>query len=353
MKNNIDFYPHAVVADQHPKFAMLRVEYGWSGEGRFWALNNRIGQAEDGLLDISKKYNRAAIAEGLGFKMDEFDAFINYLLNECELIIEPEPGIITTETIQETLQKVMATRETARNRKKRNSKKIGSGEKQINSPANGGDSEEKPKSSGELSESSKNNSPGLQKSPAEKHDGSPELLESSKRFARTEQESKVKESKVKNNNPQPPHLKSEPDTLFEPQGPPSGISFKNLKSKKVTSNPMSKNNGKKLDEYFHAINQACDKIAALPKKPKQFDPYKWAQQQVGKSQHPGAIMESLEGLIIFWDSAHDPWAYALNILSKKNGNFNEQDAIAYNNELKSMKPGQLEFLTQGLLKEMP
>lgn len=167
------------------------------------------------------------------------------------------------------------------------------------------------------------------------------------------QQNRTEAEQNRNNNPQRGVKKTDAPKPVKGSSPPSGISFKNLKSKKVTSNPMSKNNGKKLDEYFQAINQACDKIAALPKKPKQFDPYKWAQQQVGKSQHPGAIMESLEGLIIFWDAAHDPWAYALNILSKKNGSFNEQDAIAYNNELKSMKPGQLEFLTQGLLKEMP
>ena len=64
-------------------------------------------------------------------------------------------------------------------------------------------------------------------------------------------------------------------------------------------------------------------------------------------------MESLEGLAMFWDSTHDPWAYASNVLSKKNGMFNEQDAIAYHEELKNMKSSQLEFLTHGLLQEMP
>lgn len=118
MKENIEFYPHKVTADQHPKFSMLRVKYGWAGEGKFWALNNRIGQAENCLLDISKKYNKASIADFLGFKLEEFDEFILYLLKDCELIIQPEEGKVTTETIQETFKKVMADRESSRDRKK-------------------------------------------------------------------------------------------------------------------------------------------------------------------------------------------------------------------------------------------
>jgi hypothetical protein len=166
------------------------------------------------------------------------------------------------------------------------------------------------------------------------------------------EQNRTEQKQNRNNNPQLSVKKH--DTAKQTNvTPPAGISFKDLKSKKVTYGPKSKNNGKRLNEYFQGINQACDKITTLPKKQKQFDPFKWAQQQIGKSKHPGAIMESLEGLIMFWASANDPWAYALNILSKKNGTFNEQDAISYHKELKNIEPGQLEFITHGLLKEMP
>lgn len=179
---------------------------------------------------------------------------------------------------------------------------------------------------------------------------------SSKHDAGINSQSKVKESKVKKSKiipDQPPAVKSELNPHCPTGPPPPGISFKDLKSKLKNKQVMSKNSGKRLDEYFQGINQACDKITALPKKKKQFDPFKWAQRQVSKSQHPGAIMESLEGLAMFWDSAQDPWAYALNILGKKNGTFNEQEAVAYHEELKNMKNSQLKFLTQGLLQEMP
>lgn len=110
MKNNIDFYQHYANADQHPKFKMLRVQFGWSGEGKFWALNNRIAQSENCCLDISKKYNKASIANDLDFNIQEFDLFIEFLKDDCELIDECEPGIITTDIIQENFDKVSEKR---------------------------------------------------------------------------------------------------------------------------------------------------------------------------------------------------------------------------------------------------
>jgi len=124
MKNNIDFYQHYADADQHPKFKMLRVEYGWAGEGKFWALNNRIAQSEDCRLDINKKYIAASISSDLDFKLNEFKEFIKYLLTECELIEEIEPGILTTDIIQENFDRVSVNREKARDRKQRSLKKV-------------------------------------------------------------------------------------------------------------------------------------------------------------------------------------------------------------------------------------
>ncbi len=154
MKENLEFYQHFTNADRHPKFNMLRVKYGWEGEGKFWALNNRIGLAKQGWLNISKKYNKATLATDLDFNMKELDEFINYLEVECELVFWDEEKIyISTETIQENLKKVMKDREGSRNRKNR----INSS-KNICSPGN-------KKSSPELSESSpdQNNKPNQTK----------------------------------------------------------------------------------------------------------------------------------------------------------------------------------------------
>ena len=109
MKNNIEYYRHSVVSDQHPKFKMLRNKYGWEGEGKFWALNNRIAQAENCCLNITKKYNKASIATDLGFKIEEFDDYITFLIVDCELINETEEGL-TTDTIQENFLNVSEKR---------------------------------------------------------------------------------------------------------------------------------------------------------------------------------------------------------------------------------------------------
>lgn len=171
MKNNISYYTHQVGSHSHPKFKTLRAKYGWTGEGRFWALNNLAGQAENCRLDISKKYNKGTLAVDLGMTIEELDEFIDYLVNVCELF-RYEDGCLTNDTLQENLEVVMIAREKARERKEGGSKKS---------------SCELRKSSSELSQNTKSG-----KSSAELSKSSHELNQSS-----CEQNKKVKESKVK------------------------------------------------------------------------------------------------------------------------------------------------------------
>lgn len=149
-----------------------------------------------------------------------------------------------------------------------------------------------------------------------------------------------------NNTPKP--SKREGTEHQSPAAAPSGDSFK-----KKSSPVLKKNNNQGHTHYFEAINKACDRILRLPAKAKKFNPYKWAQQNINEKKHPGAVMETLQGLELFWPSAEDPWGICNKIMRTKNGNWNEKEAIAIHNELKSMQPGQLEFHTNGLLKEMP
>jgi len=109
MKNNIDYYRHEANSHQHPKFKMLRVKYGWEGEGKFWALNNMIAQADNCELDLSKEYVRSTIAYDLGFSLTEFDEFITYLSDKCRLI-HKNTNIITTDITQETLNHLSTKR---------------------------------------------------------------------------------------------------------------------------------------------------------------------------------------------------------------------------------------------------
>ena len=109
MKNNITYYIHYADSDTHPKFKMLRVKYGWAGEGKFWALNNKIAEAENCELNLAKKYNKASIANDLNFTLEQFDEFLEYLEKDCDLIVKKN-NYITTEIVREILIKVMKDR---------------------------------------------------------------------------------------------------------------------------------------------------------------------------------------------------------------------------------------------------
>lgn len=111
MKNNIEYYPHFTKSDEHGKFKALRTRFGWAGEGRFWALNNRIGLAENCVLDLTKGYNKSSLASDLNLNISQLDEFLEYLHNSCHLIYYPKEGCVTTEIVQETLKRVMKERE--------------------------------------------------------------------------------------------------------------------------------------------------------------------------------------------------------------------------------------------------
>jgi len=115
MKNNLDYYPHFREADRNAKFKALRAEYGWAGEGRFWALNNRIADADGCWLDLSKEYKLGALATDLDFARSELEQFLTFLAKNCELIIRKD-GKITTEILQETLSQTQKKRTAARMR---------------------------------------------------------------------------------------------------------------------------------------------------------------------------------------------------------------------------------------------
>ena len=111
MKNNIDYYRHESNSHHHPKFKTLRVKYGWEGEGRFWALNNMIAQADNCHLDLNKTYNRSSISLDLNMSLEDFDEFIGYLHKQCNLLIIDSENVISTNIITETLQRVSKERD--------------------------------------------------------------------------------------------------------------------------------------------------------------------------------------------------------------------------------------------------
>lgn len=115
MKKNLEYYQHHVTSHNHPKFKMLRLKYGWEGEGKFWALNNMIAASENCKLNLNKGYNKAMVSFDLGFKPDEFEEYLQYLTKDCKLI-RYKKGIISTDNTQENYKTVHADRLEARNR---------------------------------------------------------------------------------------------------------------------------------------------------------------------------------------------------------------------------------------------
>ncbi len=117
MKNNIDYYKHQVTSHNHWKFKALRRKYGWEGEGRFWALNNMIGDSADCILDTTDEDRMLAAAADLDMELVDLEEFIKYLIDKCKLILPTENGITTKRTL-ETLNGVTEKRERMRERYK-------------------------------------------------------------------------------------------------------------------------------------------------------------------------------------------------------------------------------------------
>jgi hypothetical protein len=120
VKNNLQFFSHDNDARNNWKHKALRSRYGWEGEGRFWALNEMVAEADDCRLDLSRAGKRSSYAEDLGMSLEELDEFLAFLADSelCDLILY-ENGIVTTKRTQEDLERVERNREKHREVAKR------------------------------------------------------------------------------------------------------------------------------------------------------------------------------------------------------------------------------------------
>lgn len=141
MKTDLPFFSHDNNARNHPKMKALRAQFGPSGYGQFWMLNEMIAEAEEARLDLTKRVNKGAAAGELGMDYDQFDAFLAFLSDPEIDLINYSEGIVTTDRTTEDYARVKVEREAAQARKSR---------KKESSPEKDESSGELPKSSGEL-----------------------------------------------------------------------------------------------------------------------------------------------------------------------------------------------------------
>ncbi len=116
MKTNLDYFTHYSNASEHPKFLALRARYDFAGEGRFWALNGMIAASENCKYDLTRKFARPSAAQKLGLTLEDFEAFLVYLRDDCELI-HYENDIIWTEQTQDDLTRVIPERKRQQERR--------------------------------------------------------------------------------------------------------------------------------------------------------------------------------------------------------------------------------------------
>lgn len=76
-----------------------------------------IGEAHDCILDVSDEDKANQIAADLDFEIDEFRAFMAYLVTKCKLVVMVEDDCYTTENVQADLKVLTKTKEADRIRK--------------------------------------------------------------------------------------------------------------------------------------------------------------------------------------------------------------------------------------------
>ncbi|MDR2663775.1 MAG: DUF4373 domain-containing protein, partial [Treponema sp.] len=97
MKDNLPWFGHDNDARKHPKMKALITQYGASGYGWFWMLNEAIAESPGAALDISRRVNRLALAQDMGMTGEKLDEFIEFLSDPDIDLINNSGGILTTD----------------------------------------------------------------------------------------------------------------------------------------------------------------------------------------------------------------------------------------------------------------
>ncbi len=116
----------------------------------------------------------------------------------------------------------------------------------------------------------------------------------------------------------------------------------------------------RVGSHFESILESCNLIKSYPHPPKAaqkkpYNPFEHVQHCCNAGKHPGAIQEMMAGLSKrhIWDGIDThPYAYGNYIMKTVNGNWNEKDAVAIHEEMKSWDAVDVSKLTFGILKQI-
>jgi hypothetical protein len=123
MKDNLPYFSHDNNARRHPKMKALKTKYGLEGYARFWMLNERIAEAPDAFIDISKKVNKLDLASELDLDENGLEKFLEFLSDPEIDLINITDNKISTDRITELFSKLTENRERERDKKQRKKEK--------------------------------------------------------------------------------------------------------------------------------------------------------------------------------------------------------------------------------------
>lgn len=132
----------------------------------------------------------------------------------------------------------------------------------------------------------------------------------------------------------------------------------NIKNVKNKNRPpavpfLSNSFDKEMKAFFESIKRSCQRIVELPAKDKPFNPFQFVQHKLNLKNHPGAINETLQALVEYWETTKEPWAYANSIIKTRNQSWNEKESIEIHNKLKSGDvPEEMKGILSGLFERI-
>jgi hypothetical protein len=102
-RDNVPWFHHPTDSYSSGPFRRLREQFGWTGEGKYWALVSIIGQADNGQLKIMDPLHRRYVFSQLGYEEEEFTEFLKWIVKHDLVMLSPL-GILTSNEVNKEIE---------------------------------------------------------------------------------------------------------------------------------------------------------------------------------------------------------------------------------------------------------